>query len=336
MADQDNRKRVNVTSFLKDFVRGASEDELKDKYSLSHSQLTRLVGVLKKNGRIADLELSQREEELTIRFGSPQGPPPNAAVGKVAVELDSGLVLHCPSCGAAVQRDAASCDYCHAHLDFSLKGKTTECPHCLAKTPADGRFCIRCARAVAGLVREGKLVEDRLCPRCQIPLRGKQIGDFSVIACDECSGLFVPHQTFEMMQERRDHVILPVEAIPRGEVNPQSEIRYVRCPVCRNMMNRANFARISGVIIDTCRGHGIWFDAGELAKIMDFIARGGIQKARSVELERIKDEQKIMEIRSLPTVGDRYGTRPFQGMSDPQAGLDILDAVDWIFGVFRK
>lgn len=337
MAEQENRKRVNIPSFLKDFTGGASEAELQDKYSLTHSQLTRIVGVLKKKGQITEKEISRRQEELTVRFGSPEGPPPNAAVGKASVELDTGLVLHCPSCGASVSRGAKNCDYCNAHLDFSLKGKTLNCPHCLARTPADGRFCIRCAKPVAGLVQEGKALDDRLCPRCEVPLLGKQIGDFSVIACAKCAGLFVPHETFEMMQERRDHVIFSVDPIPRGEIQVEDTVKYVRCPVCRNMMNRTNFARISGVIIDTCRGHGIWFDAGELEKLMDFVARGGLGKAKAAELERIKDEEKLIAIRNAPTMSDRYETTAFGGLSHPEkASVDLLDAVGWIFSILRK
>jgi Zn-finger nucleic acid-binding protein len=335
MAEQEKRRKVNIPSFLEDYTRGASEEELKDKYCLSHSQLTRIIGILKQKGKIAEKEISERKKELIIRFGSPDGPPANAAVGKVSVELDSGVVLHCPSCGAAVKRGAENCGYCNAHLDFSLKGKTIDCPHCFVRTPADGRFCIRCAKPVANLVREGKTLDDRLCPRCEVPLTGKLIGVFSVLGCTKCTGLFVPHETFAMMQEQRDHVIFTVDPIPRGEIY-EDTVRYVRCPICRNMMNRTNFARISGVIIDTCRGHGIWFDAGELEKLMDFIARGGLGKAKELELQRIKDEEKIMALRNAPSMQDRYDNS-FGRLSGPgRAGLDILDAVGWIFSNWHK
>jgi len=337
MAEQENRKSVNISSFLRDFTRGASEGELQDKYSLTHSQLIRIVGVLKEKKQITEKEISQRKEELTIRFGSPKGPPPNTAVGKASVDLDTGLVLHCPSCGATVKRGSENCEYCNAHLDFSLKGKTTDCTHCFARTPADSRFCIRCAKPVAGLVQEGRTLEDRLCPRCGIPLKSNRIGDFSVLACTKCSGLFVPHETFEMMQERRDHVIYTVDPTVRGEIHFEDTVKYVRCPICRNMMNRTNFARISGVIIDTCRGHGIWFDAGELEKLMGFVARGGLEKAKATELQRIKDEEKIMAIRNAPTIRDRYETSSFRGLRSPAAaGLDLMDAVGWIFSVLHK
>ncbi len=108
--------------------------------------------------------------------------------------------------------------------------------------------------------------EDRLCPRCELAMRSKKIGDFSVLACEKCGGLFAPHETFEMMQENSQRVIFPTETLSKGPLEPEAQVRYVRCPVCRTMMNRTNFAKVSGVIIDTCKGHGVWFDPAKLKR----------------------------------------------------------------------
>jgi len=55
-------------------------------------------------------------------------------------------------------------------------------------------------------------------------------------------------------------------------------------------MNRKNFGRISGVIVDECGDHGIWLDAGELQKIQHFIADGGLETAQDREVEQIRTE----------------------------------------------
>ncbi len=336
MASPTNRKKVSLTSFLADYVRGASEDEMREKHDLKHSQFIRVVGVLKKRGKITGKEESQRVENLKIRFGRSDDLPNSATYRKGVVELDSGLVLHCPSCGAAVERGANHCGYCGSHLDFSFKGKTIHCPHCFATTSADGKFCIHCAKPVKGLVTEGKVLEDRLCPRCQVPMRGLNMGDFSVVQCVECSGVFVPHETFEMMQETRDAVIFSPQGVSRVTIEPEQQVKYVRCPVCLKMMNRTNFARISGVIIDSCRDHGIWFDPGEVEKIMDFIARGGLQKAKTVEVERLKHEDDLRRIRNMPTGQRTEGQFYFDPSDDPRAGIDLFSVVGEIFSLFRK
>jgi Zn-finger nucleic acid-binding protein len=142
---------------------------------------------------------------------------------------------------------------------------------------------------------------------------GTKAGDFEVMGCDTCAGMFIPHETFEMMQDTSNRQIETTAITPRQPVAKLEEtVSYVRCPVCRQMMNRQNFARISGVIIDTCGKHGVWFDAGELESIMDFLARGGLQKARERELEHQKLEQKLATARQ-----ESHGVSPM--------GFDDLD-----------
>ena len=67
-------------------------------------------------------------------------------------------------------------------------------------------------------------------------------------------------------------------------------------------MTRTNFARYSGVIIDVCHLHGIWFDANELQRIVKFIQEGGLDLARTREQEALTEERRRLEAaRSSPT-----------------------------------
>ena len=54
-----------------------------------------------------------------------------------------------------------------------------------------------------------------------------------------------------------------------------------RASRCGKMMNRVNFGRHSGTVIDVCRGHGTFLDAGELHAIVTFIRDGGLDRARA-------------------------------------------------------
>ena len=58
------------------------------------------------------------------------------------------------------------------------------------------------------------------------------------------------------------------------------------------MMNRINFGRSSGAVVDVCKGHGTFLDRGELHQIVRFIQAGGIDRARAAELQRLADEQR--------------------------------------------
>ena len=330
MSEGEGSKKVNVKSFLDDYIRGSSEEELQKKYSLDPSQMTRVVGVLKERGEITPEKTSQREENLKIRFGVSQGSHDQAVENRVAVDLDTGLVLHCPSCGASVKRGASTCEYCAAHLDFSLGGKSVHCPHCFAANPADGQFCIRCAQPLERVEEQGEILQNRPCPKCELPMRQVKIGDFSVVQCSKCGGFFIPEETFDVMQGRSDRVIVPTSGVKRGEVQSESAVRYVRCPVCRTIMNRTNFARISGIIIDSCHGHGIWFDSGEMEKIMDFIARGGLQKAKAADIEELKNQESLMRLKSTQSTADAAALPPcLGGFTDSKQGVHMLDMIKW-------
>jgi hypothetical protein len=60
-------------------------------------------------------------------------------------------------------------------------------------------------------------------------------------------------------------------------------------------MNRVNFGRTSGTIVDVCRGHGTFLDSGELQAILAFIEGGGLEQARTREIQQLQDERRRLE-----------------------------------------
>ena len=67
------------------------------------------------------------------------------------------------------------------------------------------------------------------------------------------------------------------------------------------MMNRRNFAGVSGVIIDVCREDGVWLDNQELNRIVQFLETGGMDKARAVEA-REREHSEHMRARPVPSL----------------------------------
>jgi Zn-finger nucleic acid-binding protein len=63
---------------------------------------------------------------------------------------------------------------------------------------------------------------------------------------------------------------------------------YLPCPRCGDLMNRSNYGRISGVLIDSCKPHGMWLDGGEADKIAVFIESGGLAEAERRKVEDLK------------------------------------------------
>jgi hypothetical protein len=66
-------------------------------------------------------------------------------------------------------------------------------------------------------------------------------------------------------------------------------------------MNRINFARCSGVIVDVCKGHGTWFDKQELTRIIEFIRDGGLEASRMKEKGQLEEERRQLRNDQLAT-----------------------------------
>ena len=59
-------------------------------------------------------------------------------------------------------------------------------------------------------------------------------------------------------------------------------------------MNRVNFGRRSGIIVDVCKPHGTWFDADELPRVVDYVMKGGLEESERREAQKLKDQARQM------------------------------------------
>jgi Zn-finger nucleic acid-binding protein len=152
------------------------------------------------------------------------------------------------------------------------------CPHCGAKSD-------RAVKDVAALS----------CPDCKSGMHQVSVGATDFLECNDCGSTWIDADAFTQMcvdRQLRGAVAAMVNPARGGEVARTTRVRYLPCPVCRKTMNRQNFGRRSGVIIDVCKGHGVWFEHGELQRVMSFIDRGGLEQARAAEAERQQNEQR--------------------------------------------
>ncbi len=216
--------------------------------------------------------------------------------------------LNCPNCGGAVESDRTQCQFCRSRL------KTVACPSCLGLMFLGSKFCGHCGeRALSVEVVEGASGGD--CPRCKRGLDSLVIAATPVRECTKCGGFWANVDTFEAIcadKEKQSAVLSFISSHP-AELRVQPSISYVPCPDCKELMNRSNFARSSGVIIDLCKQHGVWFDADELRKILEFIDKGGLARSRekekiSLEEERsrLRDEQRKLAMMERRSGGGRF------------------------------
>ena len=119
--------------------------------------------------------------------------------------------------------------------------------------------------------------------------------------CSQCEGLWVDVRSFEKICADREEqaAVLGAAAPASAARDAINKVRYVPCPECAQLMNRMNFARCSGVIVDVCRRHGTWFDRDELSRIIEFIRGGGLNAARAREKLAIAEEREKLRQEQL-------------------------------------
>lgn len=149
------------------------------------------------------------------------------------------------------------------------------------------------------------------CPRCVILLEGVDYADTPLDECVRCGGVFVEKWILDRLVAAREARIALGISLPVHARRPEHEVRYLRCPRCARQMNRKVFGRSSGVIVDVCKDHGIWFDAGELAAVLEFVEAGGLERVRARE-----QAEKEAEARKARARRD-FESAPLSGLSEP-------------------
>jgi Zn-finger nucleic acid-binding protein len=234
--------------------------------------------------------------------------------------------LRCPSCGAAVSSAATRCDFCKTTL------ATVTCPSCFGVMFAGAKFCSHCG--AKGSRSEAPGAKASRCPRCQIAMNGVTVGTTSLLECSRCEGIWVDVETLNQISADREKQAF-VAGAPGAvgqDLQLEANIRYVPCPVCLALMNREQFAHCSHVIVDVCKPHGTWFDKDELRRAVQFIQAGGLEKARSQELEQLKDEQRRLAFARLHSTT----FEPQVSSAPSSAGSDITaSAIKLLFRLLR-
>ncbi len=249
-------------------------------------------------------------------------------------------MIQCPFCGAPCPPDSRRC----AHCDVELA--SVRCPHCFALHFTGSRFCARCGKE---LELEPLLdATDGPCPRCDMPLSvlqgapaGTDLDMLPMHECVGCGGLFVSQKVLDAILARKapaPHAPIHGPSLHRAPVtHPMEVVRYLKCPLCHAVMNRVNFGKRSGVIVDVCKEHGVWFDRGELTQTIEFVANGGLAdpaasgevtpgpKSEALRHEAAKLQVALVEETMREARDEGYAVGRLQAMQNHRATwLDIL------------
>lgn len=245
-----------------------------------------------KCGSTYNISAYQPGQRLRCRCGQIIVKPRDAPTYHVA------RAFHCSSCGGALEKGREDCAYCGATIDMTHARMTAYCTSCLGMSKEGASFCSECGKPLAAAL-DAPEEADETCPRCAVKMRRRTVGAHRPLECPMCCGLFVDVPDLEQMIRDQEQRVAtesggaadrPQRASLGGE-----PVTYLKCPVCRTIMNRVNYGRVSGVIIDWCGDHGYWLDAGELEKIAKWVATGGLKQKYERELDEMRAERRRLE-----------------------------------------
>ena len=155
--------------------------------------------------------------------------------------------------------------------------------------------------------------------------------------CPDCHGIWLDLAAVtRLVKERRQvstEAVLGMGGPQAGSVAsasaPPGRV-YVKCPECDQVMNRTNFAKRSGIIIDSCRGHGTWFDADELPRVVEFVMNGGIEASHERGMQQAKDEVR----RARAKVRAQQSAASTQAYSQPRrTSLSSVNSFGGLLGI---
>jgi Zn-finger nucleic acid-binding protein len=232
--------------------------------------------------------------------------------------MSEARVYQCPVCGAFVREQERSCRHCSTAL------ATLRCGHCFELNFPDDLHCRGCGQELG--LSPSPDVSELSCPDCKLGLHAFSAGEGHLYACAGCGGQMVGHGLLRALLESREvlgsAVPSPHDA-PRG--NPLAKpVRYRPCPSCKQMMNRKNFGGTSGIVIDVCSIHGSFFDAGELPRVLEFVRRGGLARARAAR-------EKARAAPPAPS-----GFLDSADARAPLGGIDVVDLFSFVVDILTK
>jgi len=230
----------------------------------------------------------------------------------------------CKSCAAPLPSNTSVCSYCGTRNDVDLKGVHEY----TVKEPASERICPRCEKVLS-------------------TININEESEFYIERCEQCMGLFFDPNELQVLLEKSVSNVFEVDYERLKRVNKELRrndypVTYIKCPVCTQLMNRVNFGRKSGVVVDRCREHGIWLDSGELKHLLEWKKAGGqllddkqaARRQQRREQQRRQQEAKALTGEDIGTSrdGSSYGNgRRGWGPADYQDN----DIIDIILGAVR-
>jgi Zn-finger nucleic acid-binding protein len=163
------------------------------------------------------------------------------------------------------------------------------------------------------------------CPGCTSAPQRLHVGATTLLECAKCDGIWVDADVFEDLCADQEAQAAVLHRFGARTAAAAERIKYRPCARCGKMMNRVNFGRLSGIVVDVCKGHGTYLDPGELHRIVEFIRSGGLERARSRQLEELREQERSLREAESRLARDR-------GRADSRGSTRRFEAWTFMIG----
>jgi len=105
------------------------------------------------------------------------------------------------------------------------------------------------------------------CPACKSAMITLELGDVEIDHCVGCGGIWLDAGELELLME---DPCKARELLGSFREDSTAAERPRKCPICDRRMAKAIVGPSEPILrIDRCRrGHGLWFDRGELGNVL--------------------------------------------------------------------
>jgi Zn-finger nucleic acid-binding protein len=106
-----------------------------------------------------------------------------------------------------------------------------------------------------------------ICPVCKEPMIVLELDQVEIDHCSGCGGIWLDAGELELLLETEEERARLKNLFKDAKSVKE---RSYRCPICGKRMSKVFVGEENKVLIDKCRkNHGLWFDEGELQKVIE-------------------------------------------------------------------
>ena len=138
--------------------------------------------------------------------------------------------------------------------------------------------------------REGEIA----CPACRHRIEWRQVGERHVARCAACMGVWMETGQFLALLREAQPEKAPDELMVHNDGSPRRD-----CPVCAAPMD---LAWLDFLCLDQCLAHGVFLDAGELEKALEWEVSRKVIGARPKPRNEKNDANDAAVIILLSTI----------------------------------